>query len=120
MSNPLTPAQLTALINSEITTNGVGAITGAILNNVLQNIVGLLANAFTFAEPLTVTATNTLSALSNAPSSALVLLAINGQVISSVSSPAPFTISGMTVTWNAANAGFSLQTGYNVVAIYSL
>ena len=40
----MTPAQIIALINAQITSNGIGAITGPILNNLLQLIVGLFTS----------------------------------------------------------------------------
>lgn len=119
MSSPLTPAQLAALINDSITANGVGAITGPVLNNTLQQVVDLLALAFTLPEPLTVTGTNTLSALSNTPSSTMMFLYVNGRAFFSGSPSPAFTFSGTTVSWSATNAKFSLATTDTVFAHYS-
>jgi hypothetical protein len=43
MAAPLNITQLQALINSEITTNGVGSITGAELNAILLDMIAALA-----------------------------------------------------------------------------
>jgi hypothetical protein len=40
----MTPAAILALINQQITSNGMGAITGPILNNILSLIVGLFTS----------------------------------------------------------------------------
>ncbi len=41
----MTPAQVLAIINAMITSNGVGAITGPVLNDVLTLIIGLFTTA---------------------------------------------------------------------------
>lgn len=72
-----------------------------------------------FQEQLTVTALNTLSALSKTPvSSTAVLLFINGVAYSPVGGSAPFSVSGKTITWSSANAGFDIETTDRVVAGY--
>jgi hypothetical protein len=71
------------------------------------------------AELLIVTATNTLSAVSTAPNTAKeIVLIVNGQDMSSLASPAPFTVAGTAVTWSSVNAGYSLATTDSVVIHY--
>lgn len=56
----MTPTQVIALINQYVISNGVGSITGPILNNVLQAIVGL----FTAPSPASrIVATSTTLAI---------------------------------------------------------
>lgn len=67
---------------------------------------------------LTVTATNTLSALPVAPSAAnRIFLNVNGKTEHTTGGSPAFSVSGTTVTWNAANAGYSLLTTFEVYAI---
>lgn len=73
----------------------------------------------TVSELLTVTALNTLSALTNTPLGAVTLL-VNGLAEVSVGSPTPFTVSGTAITWNATNATYSLETTDQVIAIYQI
>ena len=73
------------------------------------------------AEAVSVTATDTLAALTQAPNtSKQITLNVNGQIVSSLMSPAPFSVAGTAVTWSAVNAGFSLATTDKVVANYQL
>lgn len=72
-----------------------------------------------FAEALTVTAANTLSAITNAATGTVQQLIVNGIVYTSLGSAPPFTVSGKAVTWSASNAGFSLATTDDVKAVYS-
>ena len=73
------------------------------------------------AELLTVTATDVLSAVSVAPNtSKQIKLNVNGQIMSSLVTPAMFTVSGTTVTWSPVNAGYSLQTTDKVVIEYTV
>lgn len=72
-------------------------------------------------EVLTVTATNTLSAISIAPNlSNPVYLSVNGQQIDRLGGSPAFTVSGVTVTWNQTNAGWPLETTDRVVIAYYL
>lgn len=70
-----------------------------------------------FGESITVTATNTLTSLTKTPiSQSTVELIVN----SAQQEPSfDFTISGKTINWNAANAGFSLVTTDRVYVVYS-
>ena len=72
-----------------------------------------------FAEQLTVTAANTLSALTNTATATIQRLNVNGLIYTSLGSAPAFTISGKAITWSAANAGFALATSDNVSAEYS-
>jgi hypothetical protein len=68
-------------------------------------------------EQLTVSATNTLSALSLAPNNNLMVLIVNGAVFLPVGSPQAFSVSGTTITW--LSSIFSLNVGDSVFAIYT-
>lgn len=72
-----------------------------------------------FHEQLTVSGTNTLAALTKTPSStSSVVLYVNGEAVDSFGSgAAPFSVSGKTVTWNAANI-YTLETTDRVIAQY--
>jgi hypothetical protein len=74
-----------------------------------------------FAELLTVTATNTVSALSKTPDlTANVQLVVNGQSVDNFGGAnAPFSVSGKNITWNAVNAGYILETTDRVIARYT-
>lgn len=119
MSAVLTPSQIAALINQQIIPNGVGAITGQILNNALQQIVSLLAMGLTQGESVQVTGVNTLGPLQNLPSGPFVFLTVNGQLFFNGAPTPAFTVVGKALTWNASNAGFSLATTDVVTALYS-
>lgn len=67
---------------------------------------------------LTVTATNTVSALSRAYAGPYAMLLVNGVVYTNFGPTPPFSVSGTAVTWSAANAGFPLATSDEVKAIY--
>lgn len=82
---------------------------------------GSSAPATSRAELLTVTALNTVSALTAAPNvTKQVKLNVNGQIVSSLASPATFSVAGTTITWSAVNAGYSLVTTDSVVAEYDI
>ena len=70
-------------------------------------------------EELTVTALNTLSALSYVQTGPLAMLIVRGSCNLATASSPKFAISGTTVTWNAANAGYSLNPGDDVSIVYS-
>jgi hypothetical protein len=67
---------------------------------------------------LTVTATNTLSALPVAPTATgKIMLHVEGVTEFAVGTNPSYTVSGTTVTWNATNAGYNLTTGMKVYAL---
>lgn len=88
--------------------------------NVEQDPAASAAGSETFSELLTVTATNTVSALTKTPAPGTTMeLYVNGLMYSPLGGTPDFTISGTTITWSAANAGFSILTGDRVIASYS-
>jgi hypothetical protein len=70
-------------------------------------------------ETLTVTATNTLANAAYAPNGTTALLLVNGVAYTATGAAPPFSYSGKTLTWSAANAGFSLATTDDVKFVYS-
>ncbi len=70
-------------------------------------------------DALTVTAANTLSALSQTAAGTFFLLVVNGLAYTALGSNPPFSVAGTAVTWSAANAGFALMPGDDVKAVYS-
>jgi hypothetical protein len=70
------------------------------------------SNGSVITESLTVTALNVISSLSKTPDkSSNVLLIINRVCYTPLGgAAAPFSLAGKDITWNAANAGFSLET----------
>ena len=72
-----------------------------------------------FQEVLTVTSTNTLSALTNAQSGSIAFLIVNDLYYRAAGTTPPCTFAGKTVTWSQANALFSLIPGDDVAAVYS-
>jgi hypothetical protein len=82
---------------------------------------GVAASGFSKFEKLTVTALNTLSALTIAPSSTTAIkLEVNGKTENPFGGAnAAFSVSGTAVTWSATNAKYSLKTTFDVVAFYS-
>ena len=70
-------------------------------------------------DALTVTSTNTLSALSQTYVVGMAQLNVNGIIYASWDPSPAFTISGKTVTWNATNAGFPLATTDDVTIAYT-
>jgi hypothetical protein len=80
----------------------------------------VVGSVISFAtEQVAVTAPNTLANLSQSWSGVNAIIFVNGQAFLPTESPAPYSISGAVVTWNASNAGFSLSTNDKVVAFYS-
>lgn len=71
-------------------------------------------------ERLTVTALNTLSALTIAPTNGTsIRLFVNGKMESPRGgASASFSVSGTTITWSAANARYNMQTTFEVDAFY--
>lgn len=80
----------------------------------LSTVQGRLA-----ADLLTVTATNTLSDLSQTFKGPVIWLSINGKTEDNIGGSAAFSVSGKTVTWNASNAKYALSTDMRVVAYYN-
>jgi spore maturation protein SpmB len=74
-----------------------------------------------FTELLSVTALNTLSALTKTPNvTANLFLIVNTATYSTLGgSSAPFAVSGKAVTWSPVNAKFNLETGDRVIATYT-
>lgn len=70
-------------------------------------------------DALTVTAVNTVSALSRAQNGGVFLLYVNGVAYRSIGGSPPVSVSGTAVTWSASNAGFALATSDEVTAFYS-
>lgn len=91
----------------------------AITRNVNQDPKG--QNAVQIIEQLTVTATNIVSVLSNIPTAPnKTILVVNGKEEYYLGVNPAFSLSGATVTWNAINAGYSLETTDIVYAKYFL
>lgn len=72
----------------------------------------------TQADALTVTATNTVSALTRTYAGPWAMLLVNGVIYTNFGPTPPFSVSGTAVTWSASNAGFALATTDDVKAIY--
>lgn len=68
-------------------------------------------------EELVILTPNVLPALSKPYSGNMFLLIVNGYTFVPVGSPAPFTVSGITVTWTSTV--FGINPGDSVVAVYS-
>lgn len=98
----------------EFPTDGLVSI---MTRNVYQDPRGSGSVAIT--EKLTVTATNTLSNISQAPAfPTKTLLFVNGKTEVAVGGTPPFTVSGNVVTWNQTNAGYILETTDDVTIEY--
>ena len=82
---------------------------------------GAAAGSQTYSELLTVTALNTLSALTRTPNvAANLFLIINTAIYSTFGgATAAFSVAGKTITWSAANARFNLETTDRVIATYT-
>ena len=88
------------------------------LSHLDDDFAYVLANSGRFqTDVLTVTGLNTVSNLSRTPNSGLFLLILNGLTFVPAGSPAPFSVSGTTITWSSTV--YSINNGDNVVAIYS-
>jgi hypothetical protein len=70
------------------------------------------------SQTIAVTAANTLAAIPTTPQGLFFLLLVNGQAFLPVGASPPFTVSGTTITWSAANAGIALATGDLVQLLY--
>lgn len=86
--------------------------------NVSDDPAGAAGGFTPSEEAIAVTATNTLAALSFTPLASSLVLIVNGKTEHCLDSPAPFTFSGTSITWSAANAGYALATTDKVVAVY--
>ncbi|MBD2090380.1 hypothetical protein H6F67_10990 [Microcoleus sp. FACHB-1515] len=70
-------------------------------------------------ESLTIATTNTIPALALTPvNAASVKLFVNGVQYDAIRSPVVLTLNAKTLTWSAANAGFSLDSSDRVTAEY--
>ena len=70
-------------------------------------------------EELNVTDLNIISNLTQTPNiNNNIEVIVNGQVFNYVGSSLPFTISGLTITWLPAIAGFDLETTDKIIAKY--
>ncbi len=73
-----------------------------------------------FQEQITVTALNTLNALTKTPvASTAVVLLVNGVAYSPAGGSAPFTVTGKTISWSSTNATFDIETTDRVIAHYT-
>lgn len=68
-------------------------------------------------EALTISVINTIPALSETYSGNMFLLIVNGMTFVPVGSPAPFSVSGKTITWTSTV--WAVSPGDTVVAVYS-
>lgn len=80
----------------------------------------LTANLGMLEELVPVLSVNTLGALSTPYAGGSVFLFINGKAISNITTPPKFSVSGTTITWIAANAGYNLSPSDQVVAYYAI
>lgn len=79
-----------------------------------------------FTEKLNVSALNTFTDVGGGANLAFtpdqnynVALIVNGKHESTQDAPVPFTVSGKTITWSAANAGYPVKTTFSVIAKYT-
>ncbi len=76
-------------------------------------------NSIPIVESVTVLGTNSMSPLANVPvSPTKTILVVNGHEEYYLGGSPAFTISGATITWNAGNAGYSIETTDSVFAKY--
>lgn len=95
------------------------ALVAAVSRNVSLDPKG--QGATMILEKLTVIATNSLSTLGNIPSSPnKTILSVNGKEEFTLGAGPAFSLAGATITWNAGNAGYSLETTDVVYAKYYL
>ena len=86
-------------------------------NNAMPPAVNIYALSAA-QEALTVSATNTLSALSHPWTGLFAFLTVRGGTYAPTGA-SPLSISGTSVTWNSSVAGFDLNTGDDVSIFYS-
>lgn len=95
------------------------ALIAVISKNVTLDPKG--QGATMMVEKLTVVATNSVSVLGNIPSAPTkTILSINGKEEYTLGASPAFSLAGATVTWNAGNAGYSLETNDIVYVKYYL
>ena len=73
---------------------------------------------YEFMEALTVTAPNTLSALTYPPDGGSIMLVNNGRTFMPVGTPPPFSVSGQTITWLSTIYGLAPGDEVNVAYTY--
>jgi len=83
------------------------------LQAVLEDLQTSFAK-FSRYQDVVITATNTVSDLTYTPSDDVVILYVSGLP----QAPSDYVISGKAITWNAGNAGFSLETTDELSASY--
>lgn len=95
-------------------------IVSQLSRNVSQDAQG--AGSITRYELLSVSGLNSITALTTTPTSATaVKLFVNGKLEDPLGGSPSFTISGgVNITWNSANAGYSVDTTDRVVAEYPI
>lgn len=99
---------------ADFPTDGLVSI---ISRNVYSDPVG--SGSAAIVEKLTVTSTNTVSNITQAPAFPLkTLLYVNGKTEVAVGTSPSFVVSGSTVTWNSGNAGYILETSDDVTVQY--
>jgi hypothetical protein len=99
-------------------TDAIASIPTTMLFNDPTRVITKQQN---FTELLTVIALNTLSDLTQLPDvPANIILEINGQAVDSFGGiVAPFAVTVQTIVWSPANAGFNIEAGDRVVALYT-
>lgn len=103
----------------DLNTLPADALVATIARNVSLDPKG--QGATMMVEKLTVPSTNTLSTLGNIPSAAnKTILSINGKEEYCLGSSPAFALAGASITWNAGNAGYSLETTDVVYVKYFL
>lgn len=128
MRRPLTvtPFVETFTANYGWTKPEIGAssdVWGAMLNADLDSIDSIVHSISTVAassfvmQQLTVTATNTFSALSQTPNMALFILFVNGQPFFPVGTTPDFTVVGVTISWLSTT--FGVAPGSRAFAVYT-
>jgi len=93
------------------------AIPLSYLDDDFAYLTNALNNPAIVMQSLTITTINTIPALSQSYVNGVFLLILNGVVFCPVGSPAPFSVSGTTVTWTSTS--YTIYPGDNVVAVYS-
>jgi hypothetical protein len=102
----------------------VDALVNVLSADLLSDLVSSGSSATNFAEQLTVTATNTIAALTKTPVSASILnMFVNEaayDTFGGASAAVSVNLSTKAITWNpsAPNTGFSIETTDRVIARY--
>jgi hypothetical protein len=110
-------------VGSTLGVTGAVTLTAAPILTALSGLVlgqgATAAKAVTIqSQTIAVTAANTLAAIPTTPQGLFFLLLVNGQAFLPVGASPPFTVSGTTITWSAANAGIALATSDLVQLLY--